>query len=157
LLLRVPDETKAVSRSLVSDHYNRIEMSTTQTELWKNATFSIERIEGRAPRALIYRITGQFNARDMYGSMKQIALGNIFEFKPAAGEETPTLHIFDLAAVPQMDSSALGTLVSHFINCRNKGIRVVVTTPSPNVQQLFKFTKVDSLIPTAATVEEAIS
>jgi hypothetical protein len=32
-----------------------------------------------------------------------------------------------------------------------------VTSPSPNVQQLFKFTKVDSLIPTAATVEEAIS
>ena len=133
-----------------------MEMSTTQTELWKNATFTIERIEGRAPLTLIYRITGQFNARDMYGSMKQIALGNIFEFKPAAGVETPTLHIFDLAAVPQMDSSALGTIVSHFISCRNKGIRVVAVSPSPNVLQLFRFTKVDSLIPTAASVEDAL-
>lgn len=132
-------------------------MATTQTELWKNATFTIERVEGRAPRTLIYRITGQFNARDMYGSMKQIALGNIFEFKPATGEETPTLHIFDLAAVPQMDSSALGTIVSHFINCRNRGIRVIAVSPSPNVLQLFKFTKVDSLIPTAASIEEALA
>lgn len=132
-------------------------MATTQTELWKNATFTIERVEGRAPRTLIYRVTGQFNARDMYGSMKQIALGNIFEFKPAAGEEAPTLHIFDLTAVPQMDSSALGTIVSHFINCRNRGIRVIAVSPSPNVLQLFKFTKVDSLIPTAASIEEALA
>jgi anti-anti-sigma factor len=131
-------------------------MSTTQTELWKNATFSIERIEGRAPRTLIYRVTGQFNARDMYGSMKQVALGNIFEFTPSAGVETPTLHIFDLAAVPQMDSSALGTIVSHFINCRNKGIRVIMVSPSPNVQQLFRFTKVDTLIPSVASIEEAL-
>jgi len=130
-------------------------MSITHTELWKNNTFSIERVEGRAPRTLIYSITGPFNARDMYGSMKQVALGNIFEFKPAGAEDLPNLHIFDLSKVPQMDSSALGTIVSHFISCRNKGVRVVVVGPSPNVMQLFKFTKVDSLIPTAATLEAA--
>lgn len=131
-------------------------MSITHTELWKNATFTIERIEGRAPQTLVYRISGPFNARDMYGSMKQVALGNIFEYKPASGEEPPNLHVFDLTEVPQMDSSALGTIVSHFISCRNKGIRVIAVGPSPNVLQLFKFTKVDTLIPTAATVEAAL-
>jgi ABC-type transporter Mla MlaB component len=131
-------------------------MSITQTELWKSATFTIERIEGRAPQTVIYSITGPFNARDMYGSMKQVALGNIFEFKPANGAVAPTLHIFDLSRVPQMDSSALGTIVSHFISCRNKGVRVIVVGPSPNVIQLFKFTKVDTLIPTAATLEAAL-
>jgi len=132
-------------------------MSITQTELWKNATFTIERIEGRAPQTVIYAISGPFNARDMYGSMKQVALGNIFEFKPDNGAEAPTLHIFDLSRVPQMDSSALGTIVSHFISCRNKGIRVIAVGPSTNVVQLFKFTKVDTLIPTAATIEAALS
>ena len=132
-------------------------MSITQTELWKSSTFTIERIEGQAPRTLIYRITGPFNARDMYGSMKQVALGNIFEFKPAATDEAPKLHIFDISAVPQMDSSALGTIVSHYISCRSKGIRVVAVAPSPNVIQLFKFTKVDSLIPTAPTIDAALS
>jgi ABC-type transporter Mla MlaB component len=132
-------------------------MSITQTELWKSPTFTIERIEGHAPKTLIYRVSGPFNARDMYGSMKQVALGNIFDFKPTSGAETPTVHLFDLSAVPQMDSSALGTIVSHFISCRNKGIRVVAVAPSPNVVQLFKFTKVDTLIPTASTIEEALS
>lgn len=131
-------------------------MPTTRTELWKNATFTIERIEGEAPRTIIYRITGPFNARDMYGSMKQVALGNIFDFKLPAGVEDPKLHIFDISSVPQMDSSALGMIVSHYISSRAKGIRVIAVGPSPNVIQLFKFTKVDSLIPTAPTVEDAL-
>ena len=131
-------------------------MPITRTELWKSATFSIERIEGQASRTIIYRIAGPFNARDMYGSMKQIALGNIFEFKPAPGAESPILHVFDISAVPQMDSSALGMIVSHHISCRAKGIRVIAVGPNPNVIQLFKFTKVDTLIPTAATLEDAL-
>ena len=131
-------------------------MAITRTELWKNATFTIERIEGEAPRTIIYRIAGPFNARDMYGSMKQVALGNIFEFKQASGSEPVSLHIFDIASVPQMDSSALGMIVSHYISCRNKGIRVIAAGPNPNVIQLFKFTKVDTLIPTASTVQDAL-
>lgn len=131
-------------------------MPITRTELWKNATFTIERVEGQAPRTLIYRITGPFNARDMYGSMKQVALGNIFDFRPGPGDESPKLHIFDITAVPQMDSSALGMIVSHYISCRGKGVRVVAVGPNPNVIQLFKFTKVDTLIPTASTLEDAL-
>ena len=125
--------------------------------MWKSPTFTIERIEGQAPGAIIYQITGVFNARDMYGSMKQVALGNIFEFKPSPRAEMPTRHIFDLSKVPQMDSSGLGLLVSHFINCRGKGIRVVLVGSSPNVLQLFKFTKVDTLLPLAPTMEEALA
>ena len=132
-------------------------MSITRTELWKNPTFSVERIEGQAPRTLIFHIKGPFNARDMYGSMKQVALGNIFDLKPGPGALPPLMHIFDLTECPQMDSSGLGLIVSHFISCRGKGVRVVVAGASPNVLQLFKFTKVDSLLPLAATVNEALS
>jgi ABC-type transporter Mla MlaB component len=132
-------------------------MSITHTELWKSSTFTVERIEGQAPRTIIYRVTGPFNARDMYGSMKQVALGNIFDMKPAPGVESPAMHIFDITAVPQMDSSALGMIVSHHISCRAKGIRVIAVGPNPNVIQLFKFTKVDTLIPTAATLEQALA
>jgi anti-anti-sigma factor len=132
-------------------------MAITRTELWKNSTFSIERIEGHAPGTIIYRIAGPFNARDMYGSMKQVALGNIFDIKLTPGSESPTLHIFDITAVPQMDSSALGMIVSHYISCRGRGTRVIAVGPNPNVIQLFKFTRVDSLIPTASTVEQALA
>lgn len=131
-------------------------MAITHTEMWKSPTFSIERIEGQAPGTVIFQITGVFNARDMYGSMKQVALGNIFDYKPAPDAEPTTRQIFDLSKVPQMDSSGLGLLVSHFISCRGKGIRVVVAGSSQNVLQLFKFTKVDTLLPLAATIEEAL-
>ena len=131
-------------------------MAMTRTEMWKNQTITIERIEGQAAQTIIYQITGTFNARDMYGSMKQVQLGNIFEFKPEHGAETPTRHIFDLTRVPQMDSSGLGVLVSHFIACRAKGIRVIIVGASPNVKQLFKFTKVDTILPMAATMEESL-
>jgi anti-anti-sigma factor len=131
-------------------------MAIARTEMWKNQTFTIERIEGQAPQTIIYQITGVFNARDMYGSMKQIQLGNIFDFKPEHAAEVPTCHIFDLTNVPQMDSSGLGVLVSHFIACRNKGVRVIIVGPSPNVKQLFKFTKVDTILPISATMDEAL-
>ena len=131
-------------------------MATMRTEMWKNQAFTIERIEGQSPETIIYQITGVFNARDMYGSMKQIQLGNVFDFKPEHGAAIPTRHIFDLTNVPQMDSSGLGVLVSHFIACRAKGIRVIIVGASPNVKQLFKFTKVDTILPMAATVEEAL-
>ena len=124
--------------------------------MWKSPTFTIERIEGQIPGTVIYQITGVFNARDMYGSMKQVALGNIFDYKSEQGAESPTRHIFDLSKVPQMDSSGLGLLVSHFISCRGKGVRVVVAGSSPNVLQLFKFTKVDTLLPLAPTMEQAL-
>ena len=131
-------------------------MATTRTEMWKSPTFTIDRIEGQTPSTLIYQITGVFNARDMYGSMKQVQLGNIFDFKPEPGNEAPVRHIFDLTRVPQMDSSGLGVLVSHHIACRAKGIRVVVAGPSPNVKQLFKFTKVDTILTIVGSVAEGL-
>jgi ABC-type transporter Mla MlaB component len=132
-------------------------MSITRTELWKNATFCVERIEGQAPRTTIFHIKGRFNARDMYGSMKQVALGNIFDLKPISGTLPPLMHIFDLSECPQMDSSGLGLIVSHFISCRGKGTRVVVVGASTNVLELFKFTRVDTLFPLAATIDEALT
>lgn len=131
-------------------------MATTRTEMWKSPTFTIDRIEGQTPSTLIYRITGVFNARDMYGSMKQVQLGNIFDFKPEPGDDPPQRHIFDLTRVPQMDSSGLGVLVSHHIACRTKGIRVVIAGPSANVKQLFKFTKVDTILTIVGSVDEGL-
>jgi ABC-type transporter Mla MlaB component len=131
-------------------------MSPFRSEIWKSEKFSIERVEDLAPRTLVYHFTGSFAANDMYRTLKPVVVLNIFDFKPLAGKESPTLHIFDLTEVPSMDSSALGLVVSHFISCRGKGIRVVAVGVSPNVLQLLKFTKLDSLIPMAATIEEAL-
>lgn len=132
-------------------------MSPVRSNIWESEKFSIERIEDLAPGVLIYQFSGPFAANDMYRSLKPIVVLNIFDFKPLPGKQDCSLHIFDLTQVPTIDSSALGLIVSHFIRCRGKGISVVAVGVSANVLQLLKFTKLDQLIPMAATVEEAIA
>jgi ABC-type transporter Mla MlaB component len=132
-------------------------MSPIRSQIWKSEKFAIERIEDLAPGVLIYHFSGAFAANEMYRSLKPAVVLNIFDFKPLSDKQPVSLHVFDLTQVPTIDSSALGLIVSHYISCRGKGIRVIAVGVNPNVMQLLKFTKLDSLIPMAATVEEAIA
>ncbi len=127
-------------------------MSTIQAQVWKASSFSIERRQGRAPGTVIFRFSGPFTARDMFGSLSQEALRNLFD-SPADG--APAVHVFDLTAVPYMDSIGLGMMVSQHVRCQGKGVRMVLAGVSPRVMQVFKLTKLDSFLPMAATVEEA--
>ena len=54
-----------------------------------------------------------------------------------------------------MDSAGIGMIVSHYVRCKSKGIRMIAVGLSPRVLQLFEVTKMDSIIPRAATVDEA--
>ena len=132
-------------------------MPTTRTQLWQSPKFTIERIEDDERGVLIFRFSGAFAANEMYSVLKPLAVVNIFEFEPPAGKERPSLNIFDITNVPTLDSSGLGLIISHFIRSRARGVRVIAVGVSPNVQQLFKFTRTDALIPTATSVEEAIA
>ncbi len=138
-------------------HPGRYALPTTSTHLWQSPKFAIERIEDEERGALIFRFRGAFAANEMYGVLKPLAVVNIFDFDPAPGKELPGLNIFDITDVPTLDSSGLGLIISHFIRCRARGVRVVAVGVSPNVMQLFKFTRTDSLIPTAASIEEAFA
>jgi anti-anti-sigma factor len=90
----------------------------------------------------------------MFGSLTPLALRNLFEFESMPAEQLPAVNIFDLTDVPYMDSAGIGMLVSHYVRCQAKGVRMIAAGVTPRVQQLFKITKVDSVIPMAATVEE---
>ena len=127
----------------------------SHAQLWKTTPFTIERKEGKAPGSVIFRLCGPFTARDMFGTLAPIGLLNILSFQSTPSEELPALNILDLTDVPYMDSTGLGRIVSHYVHCRGKGIRMIVAGASPRVLELFRLTKVDSTIPMAATVEEA--
>ena len=127
----------------------------SHAQLWKTTHFTIERKEGKAPGSVIFRLCGPFTARDMFGTLAPIGLLNILSFQSTPSEELPALNILDLTDVPYMDSTGLGRIVSHYVHCRGKGIRMIVAGASPRVLELFRLTKVDSTIPMAATVEEA--
>jgi anti-anti-sigma factor len=126
-----------------------------QEQIWKGSTFTIERRKGKTPNAVIFRLTGPFTARDMYSTLTPIALRNLFESEPMPEDGAPALHIFDLKDVPYMDSLGIGTLVSHYVRCQAKGVRLIATGVSPHVRKLFNMTKVDTLIPMTGSVEEA--
>lgn len=102
---------------------------------------------------MIFHLAGPFTARDMFSSLTPLAPRNMFEFP--ADDNPPSLNIFDLTQVAYMDSAGIGIIVSHYVRCQDKGIRMIAAGGSPRVLQLFKITKVDTFIPVTATVEEA--
>jgi anti-anti-sigma factor len=129
-------------------------MTNPQPQIWKATPFNIERKEGKAPSTVIFRLSGPFTARDMYGSLTPLDLQNMFDFKSMPAEKPPALNILDLTDVPYMDSAGLGMIVNHFEQCQGKGIRAIAAGVSSRVLELFRMTKVDGIVPIAATVEE---
>ena len=127
----------------------------TQAQIWKNSPFSIERKEGKALGTVIFRLCGPFTARDMYGSLRPIDLQNMLDFQSTPSEELPALNILDLTEVPYMDSTGLGMIVKHYVRCHGKGVRVIAAGASERVLELFKLTKMDEVISTSSTVDDA--
>jgi anti-anti-sigma factor len=123
-----------------------------QAQVWKASAFTIDREAGKVPGTVIFRFSGPFTARNMFASLTPDAVRNLFESE-LNGERA--LQIFDLTSVPYMDSIGLGMLVSQYVRCQGKGVRMVAAGVNPRVLELLKLTKLDTFIPMAATVEEA--
>jgi anti-anti-sigma factor len=121
-------------------------MQTTEPQIWTSARLTIER-EKNETRGLVFRFSGPLTTRDMYSSLSPDAFRNIFE--PAPGDEPPPEHTFDLKGVPYMDSTGLGMLASHHARCQTRGIRLSITGVGPRVQELFRLTGLEKVLPIA--------
>jgi len=122
-------------------------------QVWKSSKFTIERNQGKTPGTVIFRLSGPFTARDMHGALSPNELRNTFEAEEAS--ERHALHVLDLTEVPYMDSAGLGLIVSHYVRCQGRGVRLVLAGVSPRVVQLLEMTTVDKFFPRVATIEEA--
>ena len=129
-------------------------MSTGDGQIWGGSTFAIERRLGETPGTVVFRFSGPFTGRDLYASLSPLALRNIFETDPTPDHHA-RFNILDLTDVPYMDSCGLGLIVSHFVRCQNKGIQLIAAGASPRVLELLRTTRIDRLIPLAATVADA--
>jgi ABC-type transporter Mla MlaB component len=129
-------------------------MTIGDGQVWGGSTFAIERKVGETPGTVVFRFSGPFTGRDLYASLSPVALRNIFETDPTPDHHA-RFNILDLTAVPYMDSCGLGLIVSHFVRCQNKGVQVIAAGVSPRVMELLKTTRIDRLIPMAATVADA--
>lgn len=131
-------------------------MSDGNGQIWGGSTFAIERRLGESPGTVVFRFSGPFTGRDLYSALSPVALRNIFETDPTPDHHAK-VNVLDLTEVPYMDSCGLGLIVSHFVRCQNKGVRVVAVGVSQRVLQLLKTTRLDRLIPITATVAEALA
>jgi anti-anti-sigma factor len=109
-----------------------------------DAPLTIERRQGSASSAVIFHLNGPLTLRNMFDFQSMLRSGDL-----------PAVTIFDLTSVPYMDSTGMGMIVNHYVRCQGKGSKLICAGVSSRVLELFKLTKVDTVIPITATVEEA--
>jgi len=127
----------------------------TQDDTLKGSTFTIERQDSKTPGTVILRLCGPLTARTIYGTLSPDALRSLFDFHPPPGGAPHALNILDFTAVPYLDSMGMGMLVREYVRCQSRGIRLVVASPGLRVLELLALTKLDTVIPLAASVEAA--
>jgi len=130
-------------------------MTTAQPQVATPTPFHIERLQGKSPSTVIFRLSGPFTARKMYGSLTPDELEKLLAFQSVPDEQLPQLNVLDLSEVPYMDSVGLGMVVTHYVRSTNKGVKMIAAGLTPRVLELFQMTKVDAIVPLADSVSEA--
>lgn len=124
-------------------------------QTWNSSPFYIERAIGKEAGTVILRFSGPFTLRDAYSCLPPEKLTKMLDLEPAPGEEPMVKNVLDLTACPYMDSSGLGVIVTHHVRCQKRGVHMVAAGMSPRVREIFKMTKVDTIIRIVETVAEA--
>jgi anti-anti-sigma factor len=105
---------------------------------------TIERKDGKTPETMIYTLSGPVTLRNLFDLQSQLR----------GSTPRPTV-IIDMSGVPYMDSAGMGAIVNYYTHCRNKNSRLIMAGVSGRVMELFRMTKVDTIIHFEASVEEA--
>jgi anti-sigma B factor antagonist len=105
---------------------------------------SIERCSGKTPDIVILKLTGPVTLRNLFGLQNELR-----------SAPPPAVTILDLSGVPYMDSAGMGAVINHYVHCQNKGGRLIAAGVCCRALELFKLTKVHTIIPMFESVEEA--
>lgn len=124
---------------------------TTQAQIWKGSNFTIEQVPAIAAQTAVFRFSGPFTARDMFQTLTPAELRRLLEPGEGSGH---TVQILDLTAVPYMDSTGLGMIVTHYVRCQAKGVKLVLAGVGPKVLHLFRLTNMHQLMPAEANAEQ---
>jgi anti-anti-sigma factor len=105
---------------------------------------------------IIQRQSGKDSGTEIFLISGPITLPNIFDLQAELRKgELPRISILDLSGVPYMDSAGMGAVVNYYTHCERLGARMVVAGVSSRVSELFKLTRVDTVIPMSSSVAEA--
>lgn len=85
-----------------------------------------------------------------------LTLKTLFEFQQKARDESDHAIILDLSGVPYADSAGLGAMLGVLASCQRQAKGFAVAAPGERVQTLFRLTRIDGLVRTHSTVDEAV-
>jgi len=93
----------------------------------------------------------------MSGQMREVGADALREELDKVQEEGYSKLIFDLANVSFISSTGLGQMMRAFRNAKSANGYVRVANPQPLVEEVFRFTKLHTLIGIFPSVEEALA
>ena len=86
-----------------------------------------------------------------------LTLQNIFEFQNELATNKPPMMIFDLSDVPYMDSAGIGVLINYYVSAERNGRKMALAGVNERVDALLVLTKVQKLLRSFSTVDEAVA
>ena len=70
--------------------------------------------------------------------------------------EGKRLFIFNLSGLRHLDSFGLGQMVASYISVRDQRGHVRVVNPAPSVGNMFRYTRIDTILQVVPTEDEAV-
>ena len=104
---------------------------------------TIDRKEGRNPGTRVFSLSGPLTLRNLFELQAELR-----------GAVPPPVTVIDLTAVPYMDSAGMGLVMNHYVRCQTRGAKLIVAGANSRVMDLFKVTKVDSVLPLVKSLED---
>ncbi|MGC1424526.1 MAG: STAS domain-containing protein [Terracidiphilus sp.] len=105
---------------------------------------TIDRKDGKNPGTRVFCLTGPLTLRNLFELQTELR-----------GATPPPLTVIDLTGVPYMDSAGMGLVMNHYVRCQTRGSKLVVAGANNRVMDLFKVTKVDTVLPLVGSIEDA--
>ena len=123
-------------------------------------TLTVNTLSGPDAIELVQEITGKLKAEAAHAAEAAQAAEAAPPPRGPRGPEAPPVpvrHIvLDLQNVQYMDSGCIGVLVELMTRLQNAGGRIALVNADPNVEYLFKLTRLDRLFPICRDVMRAI-
>ena len=117
---------------------------TLDFAMLNDGPLTIDRAAGKNPGTRVFRLSGPLTLRNLFELQSELR-----------GSALPPLTVIDLSNVPYMDSAGMGLVMNHYVRCQTNGTKLVVSGANNRVMDLFKVTKVDTVLPLAANIEAA--
>ena len=84
-----------------------------------------------------------------------LTLSTLFSFQNEFRAMKPKVLILDLSGTPYMDSAGLGLIMNYYVSAQDSGRKILLACVNERVQALLQMTKVDGVLKSFRTVEEA--